>query len=412
LGPRIHGVWLAGLLVVAGTACSGPAPAANVAIVVDHPVALADVPLHVRVTGLGAAQLVRIAADAHDATDRELLGFAYFRSDAHGVVDLATAQPYGGSYRQPEAMGIFWSMVATDGDPPLFRPRPAQDFSIAVTDRAGRTLATRVVKRVYAAAGVSTRYLFVPQDGFFGHYFAPAAGAAPRPAVLLLGGAEGGLGAYLDVAAGLLASHGFPALTIGYFGLQGLPGQLANLPLEYFEHALTWLRDQPGVDRAHVFAYGDSRGSEAALLLGAHRPDLVQGVVALSPSDVVHCSFPDCAGPAWTLAGAPLPYTSQFDGPAPTDDPAAAIPVEQIAGPVMLVCGRSDAIWPSCPYAQAMDRRLASHGDPHPHVLLAYPGATHDVGWLAPDQPDTVYGDALGKADAWPRLLALLSGGP
>jgi dienelactone hydrolase len=402
--------WLATLLIVAGAACSGPAPATNAAIEVDHPVALADVPLLIRVTGLGRDQRVTIEADTHDSSDRELLGFATFRADARGVIDLATAQPYGGSYRQPEGMGLLWSMVATDGSPPLFRPRPTQDVSITVRDGGGRTLAARIVKRVYQPAGVTTQYLFVAQDGFFGHYFAPAASATRRPAVLLMGGAEGGLGEYLDVAAGLLAAHGFPALTVGYFGLQGLPNELANLPLEYFVRALTWLRGQPGVDPSHVFAYGDSRGSEAALLLGAFRPDLVHGVVALSPSNVVHCSFPDCSGPAWTLNGAPLPYTSQFDGPAPTDQPAAVIPVEKIAGPVLLVCGQGDFIWPSCPQAQAVDQRLSGHGDPYPHELLSYPGADHDVGWLTPDQPDTVIADARGKADAWPRLLALLGG--
>jgi dienelactone hydrolase len=400
--------WLVGLLLVAGVACQ-PAPAANVAIEVDHPVALADVPLHVRVSGLGGGQRVTVTADAHDSADRELLSFASFHADPRGVVDLASATPSRGTYAHPEAMGLFRSLVATDSNPPLFRPRPTQEISITVSDGGGRTLATRIVKRVYSAAGVTTRYLFVPQDGFFGHYYAPAVGAAPRPAVLLIGGAEGGLGAYLDVAAELLASHGFPALTIGYFGLQGLPGRLANLRLEYFMGALAWLRGQPGVDQAHLFAYGDSRGSEAALLLGAHRPDLVRGVVALVPSSVVHCSFPDCTGPSWTLDGVGLPYTSQFDGPDPTDDPGAVIPVERIAGPVMLVCGESDSVWPSCPYARAIDQRLTGHADPNPHLLLAYQGADHDVGWLAPDQPDTnLEGDALGKADAWPRLLALL----
>jgi dienelactone hydrolase len=406
---RVGVAGLVGLLLIVGVGCA-PMAAASVAIEVDHPVALADVPLHVRITDLSGGQRVTDSAPAHDSADRDLLSFASFRADARGVIDLATATPNGGTYRQAEAMGLFRSMVATDSDPPLFRPRPIQDVSITVRDGAGRTLATRVVKRVYTAAGVTRRYLFIPQDGFFGHYYAPAASGAPRPAVLLIGGAEGGLGAYLDVAAGLLASHGFPALATGYFGIQGLPTNLANAPLEYFMGALAWLRGQPGVDRAHVFAYGDSRGSEAALLLGVHRSDLVQGVVALVPSDVVHCSFPDCTGPSWTLRGAPLPYTRQFDGPVPTDDPAAAIPVEQIAGPVFLVCGESDSVWPSCPYARAIDQRLADHADPHHHLLLAYPGADHDVGWLAPGQPDTrLRGNAVAKADAWPRLLDLLS---
>jgi len=245
--------------------------------------------------------------------------------------------------------------------------------------------------------------------GFIGHYYAPAAAAPPQPAVLVMGGAEGGLGEYLDAIAALLASHGHPALAIGYFRLPGLPADLANVPLEYFIGALTWLRGQPGVDRGRVFAYGASRGSEAALLLGAHRPDLVQGVAALVPSDVVHCAYPSCAGPSWTLAGAPLPYTSQFDGPNPTDSTAAVIPVERIVGPVLLVCGEADVEWPSCPYARAIDARLAARPGAQRHLLLAYPGAGHKVGLLLPYQPDDGgSADARGQAEAWPRLLDLL----
>jgi dienelactone hydrolase len=410
MGGRMRAgvVWLVGLLLVEGSACV-LAPAAEVSIMVDHPVAPADVPLDVRITGLSGGQRVTVSADTHDSADRELLGFASFRADGRGVIDLASAAPSAGSYALPEAMGLFRSMVAPDSNPPLFQPPPTLDVSLTVRD-GDRTLASRTVERVFIAAAVTKRQLFLSPDGFFGRYYAPAATSAPRPAVLLFGGAEGGLSSYLDVAAGLLASHGFPALAIGYFGIQGLPPQLENVRLEYFMGALAWLRGQPGVDGAHVFAYGDSRGSEAALLLGIHRPDLVQGVVALVPSNVVHCSFPDCTGPSWTLGGAPLPYTRQFDGPVPTDEPVAVISVEQIAGPVLLVCGEMDSVWPSCPYARAIDQRLADHADPHRHLLLAYPAADHDVGWLAPNQPDTsLKGDALAKADAWPRLLDLLS---
>jgi dienelactone hydrolase len=160
-----------------------------------------------------------------------------------------------------------------------------------------------------------------------------------------------------------------------------------------------------------VLTYGISRGSEAALLLGAHCPDLVEGVVALVPSDVVHCAFPDCNGPSWTLDGTPLPCTRQFEGPNPTDEPASAIPVERIDGPVLLVCAEGDETWPSCPHARAIDQRLTDHGHPHPHGLLGCPAAGHSIGGLVPNQPGTAaHADAIGEAHAWPRLLDLLTG--
>src|SRR2546423_12920781 len=92
-----------------------------------------------------------------------------------------------------------------------------------------------------------------------------------------------------------LAPHCSPTLAIAYFGAAGLPQTLSNIPLEYFVKALSWLRSQPGVDPAHLFTYGVSRGSEAALLLGALYPDLVRGVIALVPSDVSLCNL-SCDG--------------------------------------------------------------------------------------------------------------------
>ena len=178
------------------------------------------------------------------------------------------------------------------------------------------------------------------------------------PRLLVLGGSEGGLSGTL--VAALLAAHGYPALALAYFNAPGLPAQLSDIPLEYFARALRWLRAQPQVDPGHVLTLGVSRGSEAALLLGAYYPRLVDGVIASVPSDVAICSYPDCNGPAWTLHGRPLPYTFQFDNPHPVDDPAAVIPVERIRGPVFLDCGGADAVWVSCPYARAIMTRLAA----------------------------------------------------
>lgn len=409
VGVRLASMMTAGAIAVASAAgCSGPA-SYRVAIVVDHPTTLADAPLGIRIAGLGHDERVTISAATTDGSGRDWQSFGTFQADARGVIDLASATPSAGTYSEPDAMGLFWSMVsASPASGNFLPPAPAMQVTLTVRDQ-DRTLATRRLTRQYLMPGVTMRSLTLARDGFIGRYYAPPA-TTPRPAVLAFAGSAGGLTPILDAVGPLLASHGFPTLTIAYFGLPGLPTTLANVPLEYFIGALGWLRSQPGVDRGHVLTYGISRGSEAALLLGANRPDLVQGVIALVPSDVAICSFPGCAGPAWMLNGVPLPYTRQFDQPYPTDDPGAVIQVERIAGPVLLVCAESDEVWTSCPYAQAIERRLDQRADPHQHLLLSYPGARHIVGYLVPYQPDTGRrADALGQAQAWPRLLGLLN---
>src|SRR5262249_41295890 len=214
---------------------------------------------------------------------------------------------------------------------------------------AGMAPRRRIIRELFAR-GVSEHDERPNDTGFYGDLFLPAHPGDPRPGVLVFAGSDGGLTTTEEAA--LLASHGYPALALAYFGEPGLPAALSEIPLDYFATALRWLREQPGVDPTKLVVQGASRGSEAALLLGVYFHQLVQAVVALVPSNVALCSFPDCTRSAWLLHGVPLPYTRQFDDPNPSDDPSAAIPVERIQGPILLACGGADTVWVSCPYAR------------------------------------------------------------
>ncbi|GAY10264.1 cytosolic acyl coenzyme A thioester hydrolase, inducible [Pseudonocardia sp. N23] len=210
--------------------------------------------------------------------------------------------------------------------------------------------------------------------GFHGElHLPPGGGATARPAVLVVGGAEGGI--MIDPLAAALARKGFPALAVAYFGLPDLPPTLSRIPLEYFAGALRTLATQPGVDPHRIVVWGVSRGSEVAQLLAVDFPDLVAGVVADSPSSVVHASStsPDVA--AWTLGGRDVAYTSV----AHQDDPQApgatvdgsAIDDAAIVGPILTICGDADRLWPSCAFADAIAARS-------PRVTrLVFPGAGH-----------------------------------
>jgi len=226
---------------------------------------------------------------------------------------------------------------------------------------------------------------------------------------LIFGGSEGGLSG--TPVAAQLASLGYPALAVAYFAEPGLPTSLLNVPLEYFAGALTWLSRQPGVDPAHLVVYGVSRGSEAALLLGADFPNLVHGVVALVPSAFVNCSFPICKGAAWTLNRRPIPFTGQVP------DAQALIPVAKIQGPIFVDCGWYDSVWPSCPYSDQIKGELST-GFPYQHPILEFPEAGHGIGSLVPYinwfEPADIQGktpasDQLAREQAWPKFLTFLS---
>lgn len=380
---------------------------------------LSDQPVHIVVRGLDPDRTLTVGLGSTDALGHVWTSQAVFRSDGAGTVDLVRARAVSGSYRGVDPMGLIDALhpASSQATAYYWHVRAPQRFQVTVTED-GSEVAVGEFSRGAAGPGVRVTSESLAATGFFGQFWKPPAGSAPRAAVLEFGGSEGGLDGQLLGAA--LASAGYPTLNIAYFGEPGLPSQLKGIPLEYFAGALRWLARQPGVLPSQIYVSGVSRGSEAALLLGAYYPSLVHGVIASSPGNVSLCSYPDCTGAAWTLHGQPLPYTRQFDNLDPTDNPAAVIPVQNIRGPVLLDCGTDDLTWISCAFAQAIQRRLTAAGDRYAHVLYRYVGAGHLVGGLIPYEPissatasrgpgDTPLANADADARLWPDVLSFLA---
>ncbi len=350
-------------VVIAALACSaGGATAASparpdsakVRLIVVPSSALIDQPVRVRLTGLSRPK-VTLEATARDRTGNRWRSRLVLRVSRKGVVDTR------GSMR------LFWSMQPLRHAARLgaFIPS-AGDTQVHITARvAGRSVATTVLHWRLEATGVTATQTALSREGFVGTYFrAPA--SSPKPALLLLGGSEGGRPIFTPA---LLASHGYPTLSLAYFKEPGLPKTLKDIPLEYFATALRWLAAQPVVDPARVVVDGVSRGGEAALLIGATYPSLEHGVIACTPSADVNGAFPG-PGSAWTLEGKPIP-----EGP---------IPVERIGGPVLATGGGRDAVWPSAIYVREITERARKYGR-RDIVGAIYRNAGHAIGLAVPN---------------------------
>jgi dienelactone hydrolase len=342
---------------------------------------LADTPLRIRVSGAPDGAVLR--ARATDARGR-----AFTSETSLADVRRDPAKP-------------LWSL--RHGDDHWMAPYPG--FRVRLELRDGdRSLADATVVRQLVAPGVRGRDA---ADGLVGRFYEPA-GKRRGAAVLAIGGSEGGLS--VEALAALLASRGHPAMALAYFRAPGLPETLKDIPLEYFARALKRLR----ATGRPVFVIGISRGGEAALLLGATYPRLVQGVVALVPSNVVNGSTE--GGASWTLHGRPVPYAEVFGDPAATGNPEAVIRAERTRGPILTVSGGRDGLWPSAGYAAALHERLDRRDFGFEHEDLTFPEAGHGVGGLPPYLPHLAVAelggspeaDAAGKAEAWPRVLRLL----
>ncbi|MBY0422651.1 MAG: hypothetical protein K2Q06_10130 [Parvularculaceae bacterium] len=262
----------------------------------------------------------------------------------------------------------------------------------------------------------------VADAGFVANFY-PAVGAGARPAVLVLGGSEGGLGSEMTAYAKALQAEGYSALHVGYHRGPGMSPTLENVPLELFEGAIAWLKAQPGVDPTRLAVVGWSRGSEAAQLLAATHPEM-RAVILGMPSNVVWAGFDweklffsDMRSPAWTRGGAPVPYVAVSDigrsmnvyapdwqakfRAMTIKRPEIVIPVEAIGGRVLYVCGEQDRLWPSCPMARLGAERAAKAGKTDVEVL-AFKDAGH-FGFgvpLAADDPRRARLSALGGTPA------------
>lgn len=227
----------------------------------------------------------------------------------------------------------------------------------------------------------------------------------------------------------VLAEAGATAASYRWFG-----ATLERVPLESFEEPLAALHER--CDRLVVM--GTSRGAEAALLLGAVHPE-IDAVVAVSPSDVVWAAL----GPdrpqrsSWTRGGEPLPFVPYDDAWTTDTDPpeyvemyehaleryadrvpAARIPVERIAGEVVLTAGGDDRLWPSIDFAEAILRRRDAAG--LATTLVSHPEAGHRVVLPreTPPPPSHLAHGGTAEADAelgrrlWSELVRVLAAGP
>jgi hypothetical protein len=123
---------------------------------------------------------------------------------------------------------------------------------------------------------------------------------------------------------------------------------------------------------------------------------------------------PDTSHAAWTWHGRSVPTVPVSDfGQLPTPK-RDRIPVSDILGPLITICGQADQEWPSCGYSKeiAAARTSQDTGDEQ----LSYPDAGHYIGGLVQNQPlgdfpllgGSSFALERGLRDAWAHLLAEL----
>jgi dienelactone hydrolase len=286
----------------------------------------------------------------------------------------------------------------------------------------------------------------IRQNALVGQLVAPS-NAARQPAVILLGGFEGGI----PSDAYGFAQQGYAAFAVAYFGAGTLPGQLDQIPVEAVSRAIDYLAARPEVDPTRIGIVGLGTGSELALLAAARDPR-IKSVAVVSPSAYVWFAPVFDGGSdrsSWTLNNGPLAFVPpdpaavaglarayQSNGtyafrdlydaslaaaPAATLA-AAALPVERIAAPVLCIAGDDDRQWDSAGACKAIAaRRHAASRDARDQAVIE-PGAGHASSLSGRPSPDVVpagrmklrlggslAANARAAADAYTRTLTFFA---
>ncbi len=399
--------------------------------------------LSTRVSGLSLRQEMILRAEIRNRFDQRWASEAAFEVDDDGLVDLSTLAPIWGSYAGVDAMGLFWSMALDPPDAPG-SSSPQKGLDPLLTTLTGEPSSSPVAEARFERLPVAPGGARMPvrDEGLVATLFEPP--DAPAPGIIVLGGGSGGLP---EPAAALLASRDFTTLALAYFGVEDLPSELIELPLEYFETAIDWLRRRESVvGERRLGVTGSCKGGELVLLLGTASP-WVGAVVGLVPSGVLTNAISDAMTTSatrsgWSYGGRPLPFAAPADAAVagvqgeecvalrslylsalrdPEAVERATIPVKLIEGPVLLFSGEDDQVWPSTQLSDVAMQWLAQRGPGYPREHVCYQGAGHRI--PTPYLPTTIRqtgrpssgmafvlggtpeADAVASADSWARTL-------
>jgi len=412
-------LWMATVLV-AGSCVGLAAGCLAQTIEVTPGRIMTDETAAVRATGVQPNSHLTIRAELVDGGGHPWAAEAEFVADAQGAVDASTQAPVKGAYHTVSAMGLIWSMRPEAKDVHIYEA-PHQLGSQIVRFHLlqdGKEIASAQLEQMILREGVQQVHV----DGELrGVLFLPG-GDGKHPGVLVLGGSEGGTPTR---RAAWLASRGYAAFALCYFRCEGRPQELRDIALEYFGEALTWMRQRPEIGDEPLAVMGVSRGGELALQLGSMYP-WIKAVVAYVPANV---RYPSCCqmplGASWTWKGQALAW----QGPREKLDAAelmrASIQVEHTQGPVLVISGEDDGVWPSANMVDAVAARLRQNHFAHEVVVLKYAHAGHRAGmpeiipaWhngvphpgavRVTDYGGTPEGNAESTLDAIPKVLEFL----
>lgn len=410
---------------------------------------LVDEEIDLAITGLSPNLRFEIEATTFDQRRRPWIAKATFISDKKGKEKLSKIKPIEGTYSEADGMGLFWSglyrgiPLDSTGSRGTFSRRANLEYETLISLKIDDQIvdSVRIVRR-FLANGVKRER--VEANGIIGELFLPSQ-ANIEGAVLVLAGSDGGITS-AEWRAALLASNGIPALALAYFEYENLPEDLIELPLEYVQRAVNFLKKDRNYNKVGIIGF--SKGSELTLTYCSKvKNNQIDAIVAIAPSTYVWQGINNQleVKSSWTLDGKPLDFIPwQYNeevinmlrqqGPkkfrtlyeyslASEKNKGAiekgVLDLQEANAPVLLVAGTEDGSWPSDKMSQTLMKKLQDTNYSYPYKALIYEGAGHLIYWdflPATDcerQGGQIFGGevlatAKARRESWERIKKML----
>lgn len=271
-----------------------------------------------------------------------------------------------------------------------------------------------------------------------GAFFMKPEGDGPFPAIIYLGGSEGG-DRSARRSAPLFLAEGYAVLGLPYYSpawgdqpqqFPDLPRAFAEIPVDSAETAKNWLAARDDIRGEDIGIYGVSKGAEFALLAGS-KIEGFAAIAAIVPSDVVWEGWGTGDGSrpsSFSWRGKALPFVpyegmnEEFANPTgPNGRPrlrlphdkgrnanpalavAARIDVTRIDEPVLVAGGDADLVWNSGEMAQNIAEIRAAAG--LRTVSLVFTDAGHALSGNGAPSERRAEADTEAQKVIWPATL-------
>lgn len=340
--------------------------------------------VQVKVEGLAPHKPVELRSRLVDDRGVTFKASALYKADKTGQVDVSRAPSLGGSYTGVEPMGLFWSLAPDTPHSKLLKKNVLTPTLVeleALNGETGEVLASETNEREYMTEGMKRIPL---QEGKLrGVLFIPP-GEGPFPGIVDLYTYGGGLS---EPRASLLAGRGFVVLALAYIRYQGLPKKPANLDLEYFEEAVTYLRNRPEVKGPGIGIISISHSGGLALSMSSFLSGISATVCinACNGNTVIPLHYKDLVLPPLTPDIESFKFTDSglVDIRDVTPDAtlennrASLIPIERASCQFLFAVSEDDHNWNSALFAKKAAATLRDHGKESSFQVVSYPKAGH-----------------------------------